>query len=245
MEILIILGLFVLGNIPAVILYSWMKKKGRDAAFEGICKNAFVKGIIAAFPIILASFLFTIVEGLIGLKKLDPLIYRAIHTFVTIAFAEEIVKFLVFRNVVKKNNYEYSWFDLTVLMILVGLGFGAIENLIIAIDASPIIMIIRSVLMGHAGYGFITGWYYGKGKKYRNKALQYVGFVISWLLHGLYDFGLSDELEAYNDNLVFIPFLCALISLICIILIIRFVKKRNRDEKYITPVLVTEQKEEL
>ena len=83
-------------------------------------------------------------------------------------------------------------------MTLVGLGFGVIENLIIAIDADPIIMIIRSIVMGHAGYGFITGWFYGKGKKTGSKALQYVGFVIAWLLHGLYDFGLSDELEAYN-----------------------------------------------
>ena len=40
MEILIILGLFVLGNIPAVILYSWMKKKGRDAASAGIYPKA-------------------------------------------------------------------------------------------------------------------------------------------------------------------------------------------------------------
>ncbi len=242
MEILIILGLFILGNIPAVILYSWIKKKGRDAAFEGICRNAFVKGLLSAFPILLASFLFTIVEGLIGLKKLDPLVYRAIHTFITIAFAEEIVKFLVFKHVIKNNSYEYSWFDLTVLMTLVGLGFGAIENLAIAVDANPIVMIIRSIEMGHAGYGFITGWFYGKGKKYGNKALQYAGFILSWLLHGLYDFGLSKELEEFNDNLVFIPILLVLVSFICIILIIRFVKKRNRDEEYTAPVLITEQK---
>ncbi len=242
MEILIILGLFILGNIPAVILYSWIKKKGRDAAFEGICKNAFVKGLLSALPVVLASFLFTIVEGLIGLKDLNPLLYRAIHTFITIAFAEEIVKFLVFRNVVKKNSYEYSWFDLTGLMILVGLGFGCIENLVIAVDADPIVMLIRGFVMGHAGYGFITGWFYGKGKKYGNKVLQYAGFILSWLLHGLYDFGLSKELEEFNDNLIFIPFLLAFISLICIILIIRFVKKRNRDEKYTAPVLITEQK---
>ena len=62
------------------------------------------------------------------------------------------------------------------------------------------------------------------------------------LLHGLYDFSLNDELQALNDNLVFLPFIIIFITMgmgIWFILKIRTIR-RTQDEEYLAPLPVNE-----
>ena len=47
-----------------------------------------------------------------------------IYTFIVLALAEEIVKFLTFRKVLKDSDYPFSWLDLTITMVVVSIGFG-------------------------------------------------------------------------------------------------------------------------
>ena len=103
MEILLLLGLFLVSNIPAILLFLWIRKKGRDEEYKGICKDSFVKGIISSFSVILTSLIFSVLESVLGVKQLHPLLAKAIHTFITLALAEELVKFLTYRLVLKKQ----------------------------------------------------------------------------------------------------------------------------------------------
>lgn len=62
--------------------------------------------------------------GRIAFIKMDKgILYQAYYTFFVLAFAEELVKFLTFKKLLKKNDYAYSWFNLTIFMVIVGLGF--------------------------------------------------------------------------------------------------------------------------
>ena len=56
-------------------------------------------------------------------------------------------------------------------------------------------------------------------------------------MHGLYDFSLSEEFVAVNDNLVIIPFVLAIMDIVLVILLIRFVKKRKTQETYTEPLV--------
>lgn len=232
MDIIVLIVSLLVSLIPSIILYKWIQKKYNDDNYKKICKNAFVKGIIAIFPIMLMSMIFYIVGKLSGLEKINPLLYQLYYKFIVLAFAEELAKYLTFKSILKKNEYKYSWYDLTIIMIMVGLGFGCIENVAFSFSSSIIVMIIKGISMGHAGYGFIMGWFYGKMKKTGRKIYGDLSLLIPWLMHGLYDFGLSKELIDINDNLVIISLSLELVCFICVFLIIRFVRKRKDSDIY-------------
>lgn len=52
--------------------------------------------------------------------------------------------------------------DVTAIMVIVGAAFGLLEDLPYAIGSNPIQRLVRGFTMGHLGYGFIMGWFYGK-----------------------------------------------------------------------------------
>ena len=125
-------------------------------------------------------------------------------------------------------------------MTIVGIGFDLIESLIYAIGASFPVVLIRGICIPHAGYGFLAGYYYGKGVKERKPAVRKIGFVLAWLLHGLYDFSLSEEFIALNDNLMAVALLLAVLDIVLVILLVRFVKKAKNQETYTEPLPVGE-----
>ena len=79
------------------------------------------------------------------------------------------------------------------------------------------------------------GYFYGKMIKTKKKVYGILGFVIPWFLHGLYDFGLSDELLNLSDDFAVISVTLELICIIFAFLIIRFVKKRRNSSTFIEP----------
>ena len=165
MDIIILIVAILISLVPSLLLYKWIQKKEKDEKYKKIYKSAFVKGIIAIFPIILTSLIFNIIGRISGLKDLNPLLYQLYYKFIVLAFAEELVKFIMFKNVLKKNKYEYSWYNLTILIVMVGLGFECIENVTFSFGSGIIEMFIKGISLGHAGYGFIMGWFYGKVQK--------------------------------------------------------------------------------
>ena len=103
-------------------------------------------------------------------------------------------------------------------------------------------MTANSVL-GTEGQGS-DRYFYGKGCKTGNPMQKWIGFALAWFMHGLYDFSLSEEFIAINDNLVFIPLLLALFDIVLVILLIRFVRRARKDQAYTEPVLVQKKEEE-
>lgn len=96
---------------------------------------------------------------LIGIHKLNPLLYQMIYNFIVLALTEETVKYLTFQSVVKKNDYPYSWTDAVVLMSTVATGFGLVESVAISITSNVPSVLIRGISVPHAGYGFIIGYF--------------------------------------------------------------------------------------
>ena|GEM_PF-3875914 len=62
------------------------------------------------------------------------------------------------------------------------------------------------------------------------------GFAIAWILHGAYDFGLSDDFAALGEDTAFLSVSLALLALITFIVMIIFFAKKNKKEKYLVPL---------
>ena len=222
------------------------------------CTYSFVSGLISVLPIILLSAILYILirvlnavllkdinvlvyqaiykfivlafaeEITVLLKDINVLVYQAIYKFIVLAFAEEITKFFAFRFVLKRKPYAYSWADIVAFMVIIGTAFGLIEDLPYAIGASPIIMLVRGFTMGHVGYGFIMGWFYGKRLHTGKKRYGAIAILLPWLVHGLYDFSLTPELLEVNDNLAIIGVSLAGIALLCSSLSAEAISKKEK-----------------
>ena len=189
-------------------------------------------------------FILNKVLKLTLLKEADPLVYQAIYTFVVLAFAEEIVKFTVFRLLLKKKLYPYTWADVVATMVIVGTAFGLIEDIPYAIGADPITMMVRGFSMGHVGYAFIMGWFYGKRLHTGRKIYGVIAVALPVFIHGLYDFSLTPELLALNDNYAFLAISLALLDVILLIVMIVFFKRSKKKEMYQKPLAPFVQQQE-
>ena len=116
-------------------------------------------------------------------------------------------------------------------MVIVSIGFELLESAVYAIGSGPIHMFVRGITLMHGGYGFIEGWFYGKAAYTGKKWYAVIGFVISWVLHGAYDFGLSSQFEAAaGENYAFLSVSLALLALIIFIVMIVFFAKKKKPQ---------------
>ena len=154
--------------------------------------------------------LFMILTVLAGC--VPPLLYAALFTFGTYALSEELAKFYMFRRRLKILDAEHSWLDLIVYATIVGIGFGILESIVFVATSGPFDMLLRGITIPH-------------------------GVFLAFLIHGLYDFSLRDELQAVSlDLAAAIAFPVVLLDVILIIVLIVFARRHKNDPKYTTPL---------
>ena len=230
--------------IPYVLLYLWLRKRiNKNELSQKLCNHTLLQGFLSILFVLPVSAACHILLNVLKIREINPLLFQFLYTVVVLALAEEAVKYWTFRKVIRKNDYPYSWVDLTVLMSIVGIGFGFLEAVTYSIGSNIPTVLIRGFTLPHAGYGYLIGYYYGKGLKKNKPGLKWVGFLLSWFMHGLYDFSLSTEFLEINENLVFVPFILVAIDVILVFMLIAFVRKSKKKEDY-TETLI-EQKAEM
>ena len=238
MGIVVLVVVFLISLIPSLLIFRWLKRRHGDLeAYKKASNNAFLRGFVCVLPIIGVSLVFNIILNLTGLKKAEPLLYQALYAFLVLAFAEEIVKLFALKGLIKKKFLDYSFADIVAFMVIIGLAFGLSEDIPYAFGASPIVIIVRGLTMGHIGYGFIMGWFLAKQFQTGKKKYYVFAILIPWILHGLYDFSLSPELLAINDNLAVIGVSLAVTDIVLIMFMIRFFIKSRKREEYNIPIL--------
>lgn len=236
-----------MGLAPSLALYFWLRGYvSKEPAYQKTCGKALSAGLLSTFPIVATSGALYLLLRLSGLQAARPLLYQAAYTFIVLALSEELMKYLSYRRFLKKTEHPYSWLDLTVLMTIVGVGFGMAESLLYLVGSSPVVMLIRGIVIPHGGYGAFVGYCYGKSVKTGRRGEAVLGFVIAWLIHGLYDFSLSKEFAARNESLaVAIALILTVLNLALIVALIVFVVKARKNEKYTEPLFTAENREEI
>ena len=234
----IILGLLA-GLGPSLVLYFWLSRRvKKEPAYRQSCRKSLITGLVSTFPVLLTSGVLYLLLNLTRLNDTHVLLYQSLYKFIVLALSEELIKYLVFRRFLKKSEYPCSWLDLAIFMTIVGVGFGLSESLAYLFSSGPITMLIRGIVIPHAGYGTIVGWFYGKSLKTDKRGFAVLGVMISWFLHGLYDFSLSQEFVDLGGVAVMIlALILEALDLVLVIWLIIFVVKGKRKEKYTEPLL--------
>ncbi len=199
--------------VRSAIFLAEERDKERQSLANSLRQDS-AKRVLSTFPIILLSGICYVLLRLSKLQEVNRLLYEMLYTFIVLALAEETVKYWTFRRVLQKTDYPCSWMDAAMLMTIVGIGFGCMESALYMISESAPVVLIRGLCVPHAGYGFIVGYFYGKGCETGKPGQRWIGFVLAWFLHGLYDFSLSEEFIAINDNLMFVGLALAVLDIL-------------------------------
>ncbi|MBR1796982.1 MAG: PrsW family intramembrane metalloprotease [Clostridiales bacterium] len=231
--ILVILAL-IISLIPSIALFLWMRNKVYmdNEVFRTLCNRSLKSGAICSFLIMLVSGITFIILAVTKLKEVNIILYDFFYAFIALALMEELVKYFTFNKVLKKNGESYSWIDVVILSSIVAIGFSLMETVVIAIGQGPIVLLIRGISVPHVGYGFIEGYFYGKAKNTGKNYYIFFGFIIAWIVHGLYDFSLSDGLADMYP--IFVPIALGLVvfNIVLVVMLITFIHRRRNNEEY-------------
>ena len=131
---------------------------------------------------------------------------------VGVALVEEFSKWLVLMLFVWKNkNFDYRY-DGIVYAVSASLGFAALENILYIISYGTGVSIGRAIfaIPGHATFGVYMGYWLSRaktfwldGKTFRMKICKLFALGVPMLIHGCYDFLLSDQIDEAGLQLVF------------------------------------------
>lgn len=222
---------FLVSLVPPVGLFIWLRKRCGDTEnYSEACVKALKAGLLCAFVVVAGSAVMALLGRLLHIGGDNAVLREMYNDFIVLALVEEVVKFLTGRKIIKQ--YQHTWKTAVNFMVIAAIGFELLEAVVYAFGASPMIMIVRGVTAMHAGFGFIVGYFYGKSLYTGKKGYTVIGFLISWLMHGTYDFTLSEEVLALGEDVALIPVGLAIFAVVLFILIIVFEIKSRNKEKY-------------
>lgn len=228
---------FLASLLPAIGLFLWLRGYEEDEEFKGICNKGLIQGVLTVLPAVGCSFVFAIIGFGLSRLGLSGIPQAAYHNFIVLALSEELSKCFMFHKLLEKYQRAWSWADYVILMTLVGIGFGLAEDIPYAIGAGPIVMLVRGLTCMHAGYGCIMGYSLGKAKRTGDKKWFVLGVVVPWLLHGAYDFGLSEEFAALGDATAFLSVSLAVFAIVTLVVLIVFLVRHKHDEIFRAPLV--------
>ncbi len=124
---------------------------------------------------------------------------------VGVALVEEFSKWLVLMLIVWKNkNFDYRY-DGIVYAVSASLGFAALENILYVVSYGTGVSLGRALfaIPGHATFGVFMGYWLSRAKtfwldnkSFRMKICKLFSLGIPMLIHGFYDFLLSEQVSA-------------------------------------------------
>lgn len=126
-----------------------------------------------------------------------------LFAFIIIAFTEEIFKYIVMRYYLMPRAYFDEKIDGIVFGVILAMGFATLENALYAADLGLETVLVRifTSVPAHGVFGAIMGYYISRAKfEGANKQRHLVlAFVVPFLLHGLFDFFILQEV---SENLM-------------------------------------------
>ena len=135
-----------------------------------------------------------------------------IENTVGVALVEELSKWLVLMLIVWKNqNFDYRY-DGIVYAVSASLGFAALENILYVLSYGTGVSIGRAIfaIPGHATFGVFMGYFLSRAKTFwiDDKRIgmticKLLALVLPMLIHGCYDFLLSEQVSALGYQYIF------------------------------------------
>jgi RsiW-degrading membrane proteinase PrsW (M82 family) len=180
-----------LAPVFALVLYIYYRDK-HDREPLGMLLRSFIAGIISIIPAAIIEYKF-------GIEDKNSLMTTAYATFLVIAGAEEVSKYVFMRRIAYHHKAFNEPFDGIVYCVMVSMGFAAAENVMYVFQSedpmNTAIMRMFTAVPAHFTFAVIMGYYIGLAKYNPIRGLEYTlkGIFGAMFFHGLYDFCLIQQ----------------------------------------------------
>lgn len=210
--------------LPVILLLEYIYKKDTNREPIEMIRKIFFLGCFTVIPIVIVELL---VKDIFPTDDVNDYTILFINAVFGVALIEEFFKWLVVR-VKCYNNREFDeTYDAIVYSVASSLGFAAVENILYVVTSGLSTGLLRAItaVPGHASFGVIMGYYFGKAKFMRikggdDKSNLVLSLVIPVLCHAVYDFCLFATLVEGSNSFIIVWILFTIglfiVSFLCI-----------------------------
>ncbi|MFH1656984.1 MAG: PrsW family intramembrane metalloprotease [bacterium] len=197
----LILALIIFGVMPCLIWLAIFLRRDIHPESNGMILKVFLWGVLATIPTVLIEMGIAKQFELLN-NFLNPTLIGLLKTFIGVALIEELLKYLVVRGKAFNNNEFDEPTDAILYMIIAGLGFAALENVLALFpfmnSFSDVLVVnifrfigaifLHALCSGTIGY-FVALSFYETKKRTRHFI---TGLAIATFLHGLFNFSIIE-----------------------------------------------------
>src|SRR3989344_2390042 len=221
-----------IGLAPSIFWLLFYLKKDCHPEPKSMIARAFLMGVIVSPIAVLLQLLFI---------KINPTQAafpdNTAAFFLWAALAEELIKFYAIKLVILNSPEFDEPVDAMIYMVTAGLGFAAIENILVMFRIIPdgataalgvwVLRFIGAILL-HAlscailGYFLAISWFY----QHHRKKLIFIGLFMATLFH----FSFNTFLSTFNNQIVGLMYSTSLLIIMAFLVAILFDKVRERHE---------------
>lgn len=223
------MNLLLLAVAPVfiVIIYIYYKDKYEKEPKRFLLSNFLLGAIVS---IIVTTIIYYIIGTVTEFNR-GSVFQQFIYAFFVVGLSEEFSKYIIVRYFAQPSKQFDEPFDGIIYAVMVSMGFAATENIFYVLESGYQTALLRAftAVPAHATFGILMGYFMGKAKFSKNKALlNLTGLLLASGFHGAYDFFLFID---------FIPgiWLGAFISLIVAIILSRKAIKRHQASSNFKP----------
>lgn len=189
----------IFGIAPSIVWLLFYLRKDAHPESHWMVIRIFFFGMIISLPVLLVEIAFFKTISKIPIPSAIALI---LNIFIGISLTEELFKYLVVKYGVLSHSELDEPIDVMLYMIIAALGFAASENILLFLNAHPLIKLpevlslltirfvgatfLHALCSGIIGFFLAFSFFEIKSQR----RFFTLGMGIAVLLHGLYDFSI-------------------------------------------------------
>lgn len=197
--------------LPVVLIlrYVYLLDKNEREPLGFVLKIVVLGAVFSIPCAAVERFMMSLIASVYDPATID---YAWMENTVGVALVEEFSKWLVLMLFVWKNkNFDYRY-DGVVYAVSASLGFAALENILYVISYGTGVSIGRAIfaIPGHATFGVFMGYWLSRAKNFwldskiiRMRICKLFSLAIPMLIHGAYDFLLSEQVAELGGQTLF------------------------------------------
>jgi len=192
---------FIFGVLPSVIWLLFFLREDVHPESNRMVLKVFSYGIIAAFLALLFEFCFIEISVKFNFYSI---VISILNIFIGISLVEEFSKYILVKKIAISDPEFDEPLDAMLYMVIVGLGFAALENIFVLLGLGlPFVIsetltltlfrflgatFLHALCSGTIGFFLALSFYKTKWKL----RLVILGLTIAIFLHGLFNFSIME-----------------------------------------------------
>ena len=226
--------LVVLGLTPSLVWLYFYSRKDCHPEPKSLLAQTFLMGIIISPVAIILQLSFAqFVSIITGISQIET--QNTSYFFLWAAIVEEIIKFYAVRMLIMRSSEFDEPIDAMIYMITAGLGFAAMENILVMFrvfpDGTQITLatwglrftgatLLHALSSGLMGYFLAMSWFFQDHKR----KLIAIGLMVATIFH----FTFNVFLSAFDNRLTGLVYSTSLLVVMAFLISVLFDKIKER-----------------